>query len=87
MKIPFVMKKKNRLWCVKINQSEKRKGAEIQTIWFTPPCVVDIDPVVEFGFGMTIVGNIPLFLSSFVSDANRMRDSEFFIFINKYLII
>ncbi len=63
---------------VKINQSEKRKGAEIQTIWFTPLCVVDIDPVVEFGFGMTIVGNIPLFLSSFVSDANRMRDSEFF---------
>ncbi len=70
---------------MKINQSEKeKKGAEIQTILFTPPCVVDIDPVVEFGFGTTIVGNIPLFLSSFVSDANRMRDSDFF---NIYIYI
>jgi hypothetical protein len=56
-----------------INQSEK--GAEVQTTLFTPPCIVDIVSVVVFGFGRTIVGNIPLCLSSFVSDANRMRDS------------
>ncbi len=59
---------------MKINHSEK-KGAEVQTILFTPPCIVDIVPVVEFGFGVIIVGNIPLFLSAFISDANRMRDS------------